>query len=54
VALGWIDSLFLKRGRNLEVGVREDLSVILAATLTLLALIIGFSFSMAISRLPAA
>ena len=39
-----------KRQRSREQEVRQDLSVILAATLTLLALIIGFSFSMAISR----
>jgi len=31
-------------------GVREDFGLVLAATLTLLGLIIGFSFSMAISR----
>ena len=41
---------FLKRRLSLEEGVREDFSIILAATLTLLVLIIGFSFSMAISR----
>jgi len=41
----------LHRGRqNAEEVEREDLSVILAATLTLLGLIIGFSFSMAVSR----
>jgi hypothetical protein len=39
----------LKR-QNLEQEVREDFGVILAATLTLLGLIIGFSFSMATSR----
>jgi hypothetical protein len=39
-----------KRRGGLQVGVREDFDVILAATLTLLGLIIGFSFSMAISR----
>jgi hypothetical protein len=39
-----------KRRGGLQVGVREDFDVILAATLTLLCLIIGFSFSMAISR----
>jgi hypothetical protein len=44
-----IGSFFHKR-RRLEAGVREDFSLILAATLTLLGLIIGFSFSMAISR----
>jgi hypothetical protein len=38
------------RRRNLEQEVREDFGVILAATLTLLGLIIGFSFSMAASR----
>src|SRR5262249_16713884 len=36
--------------RDLDEGVREDFGTILAATLTLLGLIIGFSFSMAISR----
>ena len=45
-----IGSSFLKRQRKLEEDVREDFSVILTATLTLLGLIIGFSFSMAISR----
>jgi hypothetical protein len=44
------DSFLLKKQRNLEAGVREDFTVILAATLTLLALIIGFAFSIAISR----
>jgi hypothetical protein len=39
-----------KRREGLLEGVREDFGVILAATLTLLSLIIGFSFSMAISR----
>ena len=37
------------RGRKLEEK-REDIGVILAATLTLLGLIIGFTFSMAIDR----
>ena len=41
---------FLHRRRRMEEQVREDFGVILAATLTLLGLIIGFSFSMAISR----
>jgi hypothetical protein len=45
-----IGSFFLKRQRKLEEDVREDFGVILTATLTLLGLIIGFSFSMAISR----
>jgi hypothetical protein len=34
----------------MEEGVREDFGVILAATLSILGLIIGFSFSMAINR----
>jgi hypothetical protein len=38
-----------KRG-SLDEQAREDFGVVLAATLTLLGLIIGFSFSMAISR----
>ena len=42
-------SLF-KRRRKLEEDAREDFGVILAATLTLLGLIIGFSFSMATNR----
>jgi hypothetical protein len=45
-----IGSSFLKRRLNLEEGVREDFSIILAATLTLLVLIIGFSFLMGINR----
>jgi hypothetical protein len=50
----WLSALmgasFRKRRRNLEDDEREDFGVIMAATLTLLSLIIGFSFSMAISR----
>jgi hypothetical protein len=46
----WIGASVLKRKRTLEDEVREDFGVILAATLTLLGLIIGFSFSMAVSR----
>jgi hypothetical protein len=45
-----IGAFFRKRRRNLEEDERRDLDVIEAATLTLLGLIIGFSFSMAISR----
>jgi len=45
-----IGASFLARQRKLEADIREDFGVILAATLTLLGLIIGFSFSMAISR----
>jgi hypothetical protein len=45
-----IGASFLRRQRKLEEDVREDLGFILAAALTLLGLIIGFSFSMAMSR----
>ncbi len=40
----------LRRQRKLEEDIREDFGVILAASLTLLGLLIGFSFSMAINR----
>jgi hypothetical protein len=46
----WVGFSFLRRMRSLEEGLMEDFGVILAATLTLLGLIIGFSFSMAIGR----
>ena len=39
-----------RRRRPLDEAVREDFGVVQAATLTLLGLIIGFSFSMAINR----
>jgi hypothetical protein len=45
-----IGSTVLRRRGGLEEAAREDFGVILAATLTLLGLIIGFSFSMAVSR----
>ena len=45
-----IGSALLRRRRNLEEEVRENFGVVLSATLTLLGLIIGFSFSMAVSR----
>ena len=45
-----IGASFLGRQRRLQESHREDFSVILTATLTLLGLIVGFSFSMAISR----
>ena len=46
----WIGTRVLRRRRPLAENVREDLTVMVAATLTLLGLIIGFSFSMAVSR----
>jgi hypothetical protein len=45
-----IGASFLRRQRKLDGDIREDFGVILGATLTLLGLLIGFSFSMAISR----
>jgi hypothetical protein len=47
---GWIGASSTKRRRNLEDHEREDFGLIVGATLTLLGLIIGFTFSMAISR----
>jgi hypothetical protein len=46
----WIGAWFHKRRRDSEEELREDFGLLLAATLTLLGLIIGFSFSMAASR----
>ncbi len=45
-----IGIFFRKRRRLLPEDEREDFGTILAATLTLLGLIIGFTFSMAVSR----
>jgi hypothetical protein len=41
---------FLRKRRKLDEDMREDFGVIQSATLTLLGLIIGFTFSMAIGR----
>jgi len=50
----WISAqagdVFRKRTHPLPTDEREDFTVVLTATLTLLGLIIGFTFSMAISR----
>ena len=46
----WIGATWLRRKRVMQAEEREDFGVVLAATLTLLGLIIGFSFAMAISR----
>jgi hypothetical protein len=50
----WLSSVlgryFRQRQRGLDKEMHEDFGIILAATLTLLGLIIGFSFSMATSR----
>jgi hypothetical protein len=45
-----IGSFLSRKWRKLEETAHEDLVVILGATLTLLGLIIGFSFSMAVDR----
>jgi hypothetical protein len=50
LCLSVVIGALLRRGRNLETNTRENYAVILPATLTLLALIIGFSFSMATNR----
>jgi hypothetical protein len=46
----WIGSSLLQQWRKLDEKLRDDFGIVLAATLTLLGLIIGFSFSMATSR----
>jgi hypothetical protein len=50
----WLSSLlgkyFRQRQHDLDKDLHEDFGIILAATLTLLGLIIGFSFSMATNR----
>jgi len=45
--IGWV---FFSKKRALDEDVRDDLSILRAATLTLLSLLIGFTFSMAVSR----
>lgn len=42
--------IYLRKRRTLKDAEREDFGVVQAATLTLLGLIIGFSFSMAVTR----
>jgi hypothetical protein len=46
----WVGFAVLRRRKHLEDEVREEFGVVQAATLTLLGLIIGFSFSMAVGR----
>lgn len=49
----WISELtgvMLKRRHPVKEGVREDFAIVQGATLTLLGLLIGFTFSMAITR----
>lgn len=47
---GWIGWSLLRKKRALDEDSRQDFGFILAGLLTLLALLIGFSFSMAIAR----
>jgi hypothetical protein len=46
----WVGWSFLRKRRTLDEAVRDEFGVILGASLTLLGLLIGFSFSMATSR----
>src|SRR5215470_5113273 len=46
----YVGDVLRKRAQSFKQGERHDFSIVQAATLTLLALIIGFSFSMAVSR----
>jgi hypothetical protein len=46
----WLGGSFFRRQRKLEADARWDYGIIMGATLTLLGLIIGFSFSMATER----
>jgi len=47
--VAWLGTL-LSRRRPVQADARDDFATILAATLTLLGLVIGFSFAMALSR----
>src|SRR5579863_1086883 len=47
---GWLGTSFRNRTRPLDDDSGADVGLVLGATLTLLGLIIGFTFSMAISR----
>jgi hypothetical protein len=46
----YVGDVLRKRGHSFKQGERHDFNTVQAATLTLLALIIGFTFSMAVSR----
>jgi hypothetical protein len=45
-----VSGAYLNNGRSFSEGMRHEFGIILAATLTLLGLLIGFSFSMAANR----
>ncbi|MFM0696958.1 hypothetical protein PQQ64_32445 [Paraburkholderia graminis] len=46
----WIGAALLRRSKPLDSDARKDFEVVKSATLTLLALVIGFSLSMAVGR----
>jgi hypothetical protein len=46
----WVGVALLRRNKPLDSDARDDFSVVQSATLTLLALVIGFSLSMAVGR----
>ena len=46
----YVGDILRRRGRAIGAEEREDFDIVRSATVTLLALIIGFSFSMAVSR----
>jgi hypothetical protein len=50
LAFGWLGHFAARRRRRLADSERQDFGIVVGATLTLLGLIIGFSFSMALSR----
>jgi hypothetical protein len=50
VIAAFAGDFFRKRGQNFKQGERHDFDTVRVATLTLLALIIGFTFSMAVTR----
>jgi hypothetical protein len=49
-SLAWIGVMFWERYREVRQSLHDDFAFILGAALTLLGLIIGFTFSMAVSR----
>jgi hypothetical protein len=49
-AAAWLGANVLRRQKPMDSDAREDFGVVLSATLTLLALVIGFSLSMAVGR----
>ncbi|HSV79290.1 MAG TPA: hypothetical protein VLK85_08795, partial [Ramlibacter sp.] len=46
----WVGARWLRRAWSPSAAMRNDFSIVLASTLTLLGLVVGFTFSMAISR----